>query len=289
IDPSVNHVVFQLRTDAGPAERAADAPARADDCVRQAWAAVAGRDGARPEDVRQVYSEWEPSDADKAFLDATFPPDTQVSFSFPRPAEGGWDAALAEAAATVRAALDRDRPAAKLMPVLRDLDGFGDDVVHRAVGPEFGAFLAHVARTPRDTLGIDYLMRSQLEGSPMTPDEAFRTACENFVAGLKIEGGLVGGEKVITVRHDLDLGTSALALPDFLDNASGWVGSAEVFVGFNDPTTMYVAARADGPFAARMRRSVQTSDYYGSIALTPACFTLGPGGPRLVARRTVVA
>jgi hypothetical protein len=289
VNPSVNVVVFQLRSDAGPVERASEGPTRADDCVRRAWAVVVERDGAKAEDVRQVYSEWEPSDADKAFIDATFPADTQVSFSFARPADDGWDAALASAEASIRATLQKEAPEAKLMPVLRDLDAFSEMVVHRAIGPELGAFLAHLAWTPRKTVSIEYLMRSQLEGSPMSPDEAYRTACENYLSGLKIEGGQVGTEKVITVRHEMDMGTSALALPDFLDNASKWVESPEVLVAFADPATLYVTASSHGPFAARMRRLVQTSDYYGSVTLTPASYTLGPGGLTLVARRTVIA
>lgn len=290
IDPSVNVVVFQLATDDGLVERATSVPTQVDDPVQRAWTVVAQRDGANPDEVRQVYSEWEPSASDKAFMDATFPPHVEVSFSFPRPTtEDGWQAAFAQAEASIRETLNQQQPEAKLLPVLRDLDTFAEMVVYRPLTSDLGTFLAHVAWTPRQTIGIDYLMRSQLEGSPLTPDDAFRTAYENFIPGLQIQGGAVGEEKVITIRHEMDLGASALGLPDFLDNATKWLGSAEVFVAVPDPVTLYVTPYSDGPFATRMRQTVQMSNYYGAIALTPACYTLGPGGLRLIARRTVIA
>src|SRR4051812_2231846 len=94
IDPSVNVVVFQVRTDTGIRELVGQAPTRAADSVRQAWARVAEQNAVKAADVRQVYSEWEPSAEDKAFLDATFAADVEVSFSFRRPPEDGWEQAI---------------------------------------------------------------------------------------------------------------------------------------------------------------------------------------------------
>lgn len=291
-DPSVNVVVFQVLTDTGTRELVGQGPTRAADGVRQAWARVREQHDARAEDVRQVYSEWEPSPEDKAFLDATFPPNVEVSFSFRRPPDDDWEQAMKDAEAQVREAAEAEEvtPGGELLPVLRTYDHadvFSEAIVSRPIGANLAVFLAHVAGTPQQTLAIEYLMRARL--GDRTADEAFRQACDQFVAGLTIEGGEASGEKVFVVRHRLDLGTSALALPDFYDNARGWTGTRELFVAFTDPGTLYVMADAEGPYAQRLRRAVQVSTYWGAVALTPACYALDEGGLRLLVQRTVIA
>jgi hypothetical protein len=289
-DPAMSVVVFQLASPEGPVERASNGAAQHDDFVRRAWQAVAEEHGAKAEDVRQVYSEWEPSEADKAFLDTTFPSGVGLSFSFRRPATTEeWPAALAEAEATIREALAAAPAPGELLPVVRDRDMLTEVVVHRPLSAELAVFLAHVTWTPQQTIGIHYLSQAQLEGSPLSLEETFQTALENLIQGLKIEAASAGEEKVFTVRHSHDLAVSALALPDFLDNAREWTGAERVFIAFVEAGTLYITADADGPFAARMRRAVQTSDYYDSVSLTPSCYWLGPEGLTLLSRRTVIA
>jgi hypothetical protein len=289
-DPAMSVVVFQLASPEGPIERATHGPAQDDDFLAKAWATIAQRDGAQPGDVRRVYSEWEPSDADKAFLDATFPIGADLTFTFRRPQTAeGWPAALAEAQATIQSALDAAPAVGELLPVVRDQDVLSEAIVHRPLTPEIGVFLAHVEHKPEGTIGIHYLTRSQLEGSPRSLEDTFQDALENLIPGLQIEAGSAAEERVFIVRHRHDLAVSALALPDFWENAREWTGAAQVFVAYVEPGKLYVTADADGPFATRMRREVQTSDYYDAMALTPACYTLGPEGLSLVCRRTQIA
>ncbi|MFQ3592266.1 MAG: hypothetical protein SNJ82_03635 [Gemmataceae bacterium] len=289
-DPAMSVVVFQLVSPEGPIARATHGIAPHDDFLRQAWQCVAEQYGALAADVRQIYSEWEPSEADLAFVDATFPKGIDLSFSFRRPRSSEeWPAALAAAQATIREKLQQAPAPGELLPVVRDLDILSQAVVHRPLTPELGVFLAYVSMTPQQTLSIHYLTNQQLADSPLPLDETFRLAFENLIAGLKIEAGTAGLEKVFTVRHSHDLAVAALALPDFLANAQQWAGVERVFLAFVEPGVLYLTADADGPFASRMRRAVQTSDYYDAVSLTPSCYLLGPDGFTLLTRRTVIA
>jgi len=290
VDPAMSVVVFQLASSQGPIERTTHATAQHDDFLRRAWLSLVEQFGLLPQDVRQIYTEWEPSEADLAFVDATFPKGIDLSFSFRRPKNAeDWPAALAQAEATIRATLEAAPAMGQLLPVLRDRDLLGEAVVHRPLTPELGVFLAHVSWTPQKTLGIHYLTNQQLADSPFSVDETFQLAFDNLVAGLKIEAGSAGDEKVFQVRHSHDLAVAALALPDFLSNAQHWTGAERVFVAFLEPGVLYVTADPQGPFAARMRRAVQTSDYYDAVALTPSCYLVGPEGMSLISRRTVIA
>ncbi|MCX7358547.1 MAG: hypothetical protein NT015_10460 [Alphaproteobacteria bacterium] len=106
VDPTSNIVVFDI---AGRDPWDSEGPTRTDDCVRRIWAdappgvrAAAGR-------VRRVYSEWEPSDGDKQFIETTFP-GVYLTWSFTRPTDpDGWNAALAAARAQLEEAMARRR------------------------------------------------------------------------------------------------------------------------------------------------------------------------------------
>jgi hypothetical protein len=179
-------------------------------------------------------------------------------------------------------------PLADVLPVLRTLapdDPFAEAIVHRPVGPDLALFLAHVAWTPRGTIGINYVMRHAVESSGTPEDRYVEAAYANLGKALKVEAGEVEGVKVFQVRHPLDHGASALGLPDFYANALAWAGSGNLFVGFTDPSTLFVTDMANDGVIRRFRESVRTSDYWGSVYLTPACYQLNANGLRLIEAR----
>ncbi len=102
LDPNHNHVTFHLVIDGVESEASGVGPARAVDCVAAIWGVISEERGLDPEDVRQIYSEWEPSPEDLDFLDRTFPEDAELAFTFKRP-KGNWDAAIKAAAKVIRA------------------------------------------------------------------------------------------------------------------------------------------------------------------------------------------
>src|SRR5207247_2461483 len=104
-NPSVSVVLFEAEHEGKLDRFTGHAPARADDLVRQVWAEVSARNGLRAETVKRIYSEWEMSAEDKAFLEATFPEQTEVSWSFPRPAADGWDEAMRQVEKQIRDAM----------------------------------------------------------------------------------------------------------------------------------------------------------------------------------------
>src|SRR5689334_4417025 len=97
VDPNLNCVAFQIQRWWKREVFVEQTPTRAEDGIRRAWSAVQAKTRARPAQVRAIYSEWEPSAHDQAFLAATFPK-AEFTYSFSRPATAdGWDAALAAA------------------------------------------------------------------------------------------------------------------------------------------------------------------------------------------------
>src|SRR5262249_52380456 len=228
----------------------------------------------------------------------TFPEKTEVSWSFPRPAADGWDEATRQVEKQIRDAMARRTAEEELsktntslddvLPVLRSEqpgDVFSQTIVHRTVAPGLGFFLAHVNLTPRKTIGFRYVMNRDLEALGKSADELFVVAHRNLAVGLQVESGQVEGEQVFLVKHKLDVGASAIGLPDFHVNASRWAGADELWVGFPDPSVLFVTALASAKAIARLQQAVETSDYWGAVALTPACYRLDRGGLRLIAAR----
>lgn len=295
VNASVNVVVFEVEHQGKLDKFVGQGPTRADDCVRQVWLELSAREGLRAEGVKRIYSEWEPSEQDKAFLDATFPAEVEVMFSFARPAADGWDEALQEVETQIRDAMAKrvaqeelSKPNDRLddlLPVLRISDGFTEMIVNRAVGPGLGFFLGHVNVTPRQTIGTRYVMNSDLASLKKTADELFAIAHRNLASALQVEAVQVEGEQVFLVKHPLDVGASAIGLPDLHANASRWTGADELFVGFPDPSTLFVTALSHSKAIARLQESIVTSDYWGAVALTPACYRLDRTGLHLIAAR----
>jgi hypothetical protein len=105
VDPTHNTVVFDI---AGRDVWISDGLSRADDCVQQIWAHAPVDIRAAAARVRRIFSEWEPSAADKQFIERTFPR-VYLTWTFTRPGHDGWDAAFASARAQLEQALARRR------------------------------------------------------------------------------------------------------------------------------------------------------------------------------------
>jgi hypothetical protein len=298
-DAAVNVVVFEVEIAGRLEQRLGQGPTRAEDCIRQAWADLRAREPLPPQGVRRIYSEWEPSAEDRAFLDATFPAECQVTYSFRRPATAaGWDEALRQVEEQIRQAATEQlvkeelaKPADRLddlLPVLRTAepgDIFSEAAVHRPVGPGLGLFLAHVNWTPRQTIGTRYVMNHDVESLGKSAEELMALALGNLASGLQVETAVAGGERVFLVKHPLDMGASAIGLPDIHAKASEWAGADELFVGFPDPSVLFVTRWSHTKAIARMRQTILTSDYWDAVALTPACYRLDASGLQLLAAR----
>jgi len=103
-DPSVNVVVFEVAINGRLEKLVGNGPTRSPNCVQLVWHALAAEHGAPSSAVRRLYSEWDPANEDKAFISATFPEELELTYSFARPADGDWDQAMREVAATIEAA-----------------------------------------------------------------------------------------------------------------------------------------------------------------------------------------
>ena len=290
-DPTVNTIIFEVKRLLKTEKFIEQSPTQAHDGIRAAWRAVQRKTSARPAQVSRIYSEWEPSPAESAFLSATFP-GAGVYFSFSRPTEDEWAPALQSASQTMlgasgEAPTPQPRSEAALFPVLRDYaanDGFARTIVHRAVGTDLAVFLAHVGPTPRGTIGIDYVMQKNVGPSAESVNGLFEAAWRNLGTALQIDVREAEGGQVLSVTHPSGMASGALSLPDFYEQACSWVGREEVFAAFPDPDTLFLTAPGS-PAVGRLRQAVEQSQYWGAVALTPACCLLSRSGLRRVAVR----
>jgi hypothetical protein len=265
VDPRTNVVVFQLNNADGEI-LVGRAPTLAEDGVRQAWEGTSREHGAQPGQVAALHSEWEPSPADMAFIDATFA-DVTVTFNFSRPEPDGWEEAFAAASAAMFDANDGDsRPEAEqtdsqLLPVLWSESSSQarmlEAVPHWPVAAgRLHLALAVVAPTPRGTIGMHHVTHHQLGNQSF--DELMAAACGNLSADLRVNGHETDDGVLMSLSGTLVSAT--VCLPDFYQRLSELTGAERLVVGLPCPDEVYVAA-ADSPLADVIHRAVHESEY----------------------------
>lgn len=296
LNPEVNMIVFEVKRLFKKELFTERVPTRASGGIRSAWRLVQSKTGAKPTQVLRLHAEWQADAEDAAFIRATLP-HAEFTYSFTRPAnEMGWAAAFQEAARAIQTAADkqmgsriepeRGQGQAALFPVLRSYapgDVFMQIGVYRPIATDLAVYLAHVGMTPRNTIGIDYVMRANIDASEQAVAGLFDTALQNLRMGLQVNVSEDGGEKLFAFIRPGYMAASALCLPDFYQQVRSWLGE-EVFVAFPDPDNLFVTL-PQTRFAQTLRQTIEQSNYWGSVALTPACYLLNASGLRQVAAR----
>ncbi|MGI5237227.1 hypothetical protein [Dactylosporangium sp. CA-139066] len=261
-DPSVNMVAFRLRREGG-AIVTGHGRTRDDDAVRQAWAMVQREHSASPGEVVELYSEWEPSAADAAFVSKTFPK-AKLTYSFSRPADGGWDAAFAGARATI----ERASAAGEAEERMQQVDEQGELVPvlwSPKTAPEMLQMLPYAeivpgtlvvtvavaAPTPRGTIGMNHITRAGLAGTPF--EDRLAAAAESLTTGLEISAYNDG--ELFGVSRPGGFAASAIVLPGFAERMSDVIGSEDLIVAITDADCAFLAA-AGSPAAQRLRQMV---------------------------------
>ncbi|OWK45763.1 hypothetical protein [Fimbriiglobus ruber] len=84
-DSGVNVIVFEVLISRRLQPMLGECSTRVTDGLRKVWGELAAGFDLRPANVRRVYSQWEPTPEDRAFLASEFPPAVRVSYSFRRP------------------------------------------------------------------------------------------------------------------------------------------------------------------------------------------------------------
>jgi hypothetical protein len=84
-DSSINVVIFEVLMGGRREQLLGEAPTRAKDGIRRVWNKLAADFDVQPTAVRRVYSQWEPTPEDRAFIAAEFSFAGKVSSSFRRP------------------------------------------------------------------------------------------------------------------------------------------------------------------------------------------------------------
>lgn len=84
-DCGVNVVVFEVLVARRLQPILGECATRAADGLRKVWSELAVGFNLHSKDVRRVYSQWEPTPDDRAFLATEFPRAVKLSYSFPRP------------------------------------------------------------------------------------------------------------------------------------------------------------------------------------------------------------
>ncbi|MEV5720366.1 hypothetical protein AB0L41_41335 [Amycolatopsis mediterranei] len=278
-DVSENLVVFRIKGIDEPV--LAGTPSQAEDAVEQAWASVRRQHKVRAAAVSAVYSEWQPSAADRKFMAKHFRK-AECTYGFARPADGEWERAFAEA----RAAMAEKR-AEEVLPVLWSTSSpraaLLDTLPHQPLVPgRLSVACAVVGRTPRGTIGMHHITRHQHE--EMGAPDLFEVAYQSLARGLKFEVQRAGEDVLVSVVRENLMAASALALPDLYPQLSHQFGPGHnLLVGLPCPDEMYVA-REDSGLAATIREQVSNSPYE-TTELVPSVLRLGPGGLELLAER----
>lgn len=303
IDPTRNAVGFLLRRGEDGQGAVADAATRDEDCVQQAWEEVRRTHQARPEEVTALYTQWQPSERDAAFIAQTFP-DAEVSYDYARPAPDGWDAAFAEA----RVAMEEEARQiglastieqmeathqAKLLPVLAGpSSGRGDAMLdmaahHPLVSGKVYALLAFTGPTPRGTVGLhwvtEHIYEEELGGPPFA--DLLAIAGQNLAEDLRVDGYQTDDGDVLAFKRDGWMAASALVLPDFYDRMSSALSAERLIVGIPSPDDLLVAD-ADRGAADEVRTMTMETDYDQGF-LGPTLLLVDRSGMQLVAERQI--
>jgi hypothetical protein len=289
-DPEVNCVVFEIERAGAVTRPMGTAPTRSDQAVRTVWATIRREHSVDARTVRRIFSEWEPSAADAAFVAATFPKATLL-YSFSRPKDGQWAAALEEvrramaqahAEAMIKEA-EATKSSAPLLPVLRPMvpdDPMVQIVVHRPVTAKLAIFLAHAAPTPRGTVGLSWLLTRDVAPAGEDSPSPFDEAMNNLTSGLHVKA-MGKGRTVdyVLMQRDGGFAASILADPGLHGRATGWVGDSRILAIAPDRDTL-VLMPVGSPLAAKAVSGLPAGSADAGSEFVAGVFMLNATGVR---------
>ncbi|WP_020423221.1 hypothetical protein [Amycolatopsis sp. ATCC 39116] len=275
-DPTTNPISFTL----GSADEFFTEPvgARDEDGYRRAWQRVVAEHGAEAARVTRIAAYWEPSAADRRFLDETFA-DAGLQFIFERPEPAGWDGALAKAqqvldeilraeeaeelAAEARRAREK-QAGGELLPVLRSGSLGGSDVVRQTMpwlpvaGRDLFATFAYTALTPHGTVGMRHVLNNHLGGEADFTG-IVTAALDSVKDGLVLEEAVTETGRLIRMHRPDGFGAAgAVMLPDFHERMSGIHGWDELTVAILCPDDLWIT-RSGTPDADRLAQEVRAA------------------------------
>lgn len=258
-DVSVNVVIFQLKRPSGE-QAIAHGPTQADDCVRQAWAVAREQHRAAPWEVTALHSEWEPSAADKMFIELTFPT-AKVTYNFARPGADGWEAAFAAARQTMAEHDQREQQAAQReqQPAQREQQAPGLEQQAAERGQQ-AADREQTARVERDMQHVaEHGQLLPVLWSHRSPQRAILELlpCQELVAGrlfVTVATTARTPQGKIGMHHVTKGGLKGRSFADLLEAALLQLNTGLRAEVRNDPARPQLGnlawVRRDGPFAA---------------------------------------
>ena len=108
VDPERNVVVLEAVEGAEVRKLLGHGPTRDERCVEVILASILKASGVAPGAVTRLYSEWEPTASDAVYIARTLPT-AQVTYSFSRPVDGDWQAAMSRVRAVIAEEAQRQR------------------------------------------------------------------------------------------------------------------------------------------------------------------------------------
>ncbi|KAA9151422.1 hypothetical protein FPZ12_038950 [Amycolatopsis acidicola] len=289
-DVSINLVAFEVRGAGEPI--VVPAPTKAEDGVRQAWATVRREHELNPGDVSRLHTEWEPSRADAVFLSSTFP-DAERTYSFSRPAPGGWEQAFEEVRRSMIEADLAERMAeardGELMPILWSASSPQSETLNflpctELVPSKLFIALANVAGTGHGTYAMHHVTKAAYDEMDTPFPRLMAEARGNLVRGLRITVHEVPGQgNFLSWSRDDGFAGSALALPDFYSMMSHSLETTRLVVGLPCPEFLYVAEA--GTELGDMITQLTCESEYADTELVPCVLHVDRAGMRLLAER----
>ncbi|WP_086824179.1 hypothetical protein [Allokutzneria sp. NRRL B-24872] len=265
-DMSTNVVLFQSSPEIEPALAAGTA--RDENCLQQAWAELTSRQRFPATEVRRVHSEWELSEADREFVDRTFPNIEVVTHNFARPEPHRWAEAIEEARISLEQEIE-DRAFDEitkgiegvLLPIMRtgDVNDAGPVPVAQLIPGQLYLVLATVTPTQ------DGLTVAEVGNLDVADTDDFlaklETARGNLRDGLKSvysdAPGVAGG--MVEVSRARGFAASMVATPGFLGRMIDTIGTRRLVAAL--PSQHELAfAPADSGWASELRERVERSE-----------------------------
>ncbi|MBY0550097.1 MAG: hypothetical protein K2W95_22670 [Candidatus Obscuribacterales bacterium] len=169
----------------------------------------------------------------------------------------------------------------ELVPILRTLDKddyFSKSAVNIKIADDLGVFACRKIITPDGNVGIDYVMKDQVNEDEVTEDQLIDYCYENFFAGnIEVTGYEQDGDQMMEFTHEEGLVSAMIGHPETYEKFSEMLGTRDILILVVSPDSL-LATRKGSSFEAglhKMASDLQTEG--GAIYLVPGVYHWNEG------------
>ena len=173
-------------------------------------------------------------------------------------------------------ALDREADMKLFYPVLRDYeaaDPFGEIIVHRPIADGLAVFACRRVPRPGGRVGIDYVMKANLEVYGLSEDEILAACYDNFfAANIQVDVAEQDDARLYQLTSSHRLVAAILGHDSTYAKFVEMTGSANMAVLIASPDMIYVTPMGSSFDSRFAEIAEKTADEAGAIDLTPSVY-----------------